>query len=98
MCGTKKISPFSGDADHVSESHDPEMAGCGGSVQIMGDADICTADMKRVHQRGLGQRNEYLDPVTADQREASVHGLPDIIVVAWAVIAQAIQLYLCLLH
>lgn len=58
MCGTKKKkSPFLGDADHVSENHDPERAGCGGSVQIMGDADICTADMMRVHHKGLGQKN-----------------------------------------
>lgn len=53
----KKKSPFLGDADHVSENHDPERAGCGGSVLIMGDADICTADMMRVHHKGLGQKN-----------------------------------------
>lgn len=36
--------------------------------------------------------------VTSGLRKASGHGLPDIILVVWAVIVQRIQPYICLLH
>lgn len=32
----KKKSHFSGDAEYVSKSHGPEVAGCGGSVWFHG--------------------------------------------------------------
>lgn len=72
------------------------LAVVGGCV-IMGD--ICRYLHCRsvtLHQRGPRQRN--LDQGTADLTEASGCGLPDIIMVVWAVIVQRMQLYLCLLH